>query len=115
MDDGLDATGALAVEAHVAACPRCLAMTPVFVRATDAVTPVAAPPAAEAPAAGTSSIWKWWFAPLAAGAVATLIWMVVPQQQQIATAPFVPPPATERPASRAMEPPANAVAAAPPQ
>jgi hypothetical protein len=60
---------------------------------------------------------RWWMAPLAAGAAAVTIWMVVPEQQEIATAPArVEAPATAvgsvAPAPAAIP---HSEAAAPPQ
>jgi Photosynthesis system II assembly factor YCF48 len=39
---------------------------------------------------GTLSLWKWWLAPIAAGVTAATLWMVVPEQGQLATAPPQP-------------------------
>ena len=32
---------------------------------------------------GTLSLWRWWFAPIAAGVTAATLWMVVPEQPQL--------------------------------
>ena len=69
-DGGLDAAQMASVEVHVATCARCQAIVGATARS--------APIAAEAP--GTFSLWKWWLAPIAAGAAAVTLWMVVPQE-----------------------------------
>jgi hypothetical protein len=106
-DGGLDPAAMATAEAHVANCARCQAMAATFARS--------APVIEAGPETSRVSIWKWWLAPLAAGVAATTLWMVVPEQQQIATAPphakaadAVPAPAT----TEAAAPPAPAKGAA---
>lgn len=82
-DNALDAAQMDAAEAHAASCPRCQAMLAAFARGTvtTSTNEVAQP-------------FRWWkfaLAPLAAGAAAVTLWMVVPEQQQIATRPAAPP------------------------
>ena len=67
-----------AVELHVATCARCQAIVGVTARSAPAA------PVAEAPAG--FSLWKWWLAPIAAGAAAITLWMVVPQETMQAPA-----------------------------
>lgn len=69
IDGGLDAQSVAMAEAHAANCVRCQAMLGTLARATPAVT-----------ASGGSPVrlWRWWLAPLAAGAAAVTLWMVVP-------------------------------------
>ncbi len=104
-DDGLDAAGMVAAEAHVSTCARCQAMVAAFARGAAPTT--AAPVAPAASVAPAALAWWKWLTPLAAGAAAVTIWMVVPEQQQVAVAP---PPMTAE-ADRA---PAQAPAADPP-
>lgn len=88
-DGGLDAQAVAMAEAHASNCARCQDMLGTLVRATPVVT------------AGASSpvpLWRWWFAPLAAGAAAVTLWMVVPTDRYTAPAPtkeiqFEAPPA----------------------
>ena len=83
-DGGLDATQMASVELHVATCARCQAI----VGATARSAPVSA--VSEAPSG--FSVWKWWLGPIAAGAAAVMLWMVVPQgtmQSPAAPAPVV--------------------------
>lgn len=82
MDGGLDASAMASAEAHVASCARCQALVATSVRgANDAAGAVGAP-----------SILHWWkwLAPLAAGAAAVTLWMVVPGQRDVAMAPIPP-------------------------
>jgi hypothetical protein len=104
-DDGLDAAAVVAAEAHVSTCARCQTLVGAMMKgAPDTAAPGTA---GIADASGTFSLWRWWLAPLAAGAAAVTLWMVVPGQQQLAVAP--PPEAAS--ADRA---PAAAPEAAPP-
>ena len=81
-DGGLDPTAMASAEAHVSVCARCQALVGTFARS--APTPVTSGThASKAP-------WFWWLAPFAAGAAAVTIWMIVPRQQQLATAPPAP-------------------------
>ena len=101
-DGGLDAQGVALAEAHVSNCTRCQTL----VGALAHTIPAAAVTTSETGA----RLWRWWFAPLAAGAAAVTLWMVVPQEQYSA-----PPsaPATEvaqAPPSPTSAPPATAPA-----
>lgn len=102
QDNALDAAQMSAVEAHLSTCPRCQAMLGAFARGSVTIE-------AEAPADRGFQLWKWWLAPIAAGAAAVMIWMVVPEQQEIATSPAQPPAAVavdalrERPAAPAAD------------
>jgi hypothetical protein len=111
-DGGLDPAAMASAETHVSTCARCQAMVGAFARANAAVAP-----AVEAP---SFPLWKWWLAPLAAGAAAVTLWMVVPPQRQIATAPTMAEssqPQTAAPAEPVFAPvpapPAPAAASAP--
>lgn len=86
-DGGLDAAQMASVELHVGTCARCQAI----VGATARSAPIA--PGAEAP--GALSLWKWWLAPIAAGAAAVTLWMVVPQEPMQAPPAPAPAVATE--------------------
>ncbi len=104
IDGGLDEHGVAAAESHAASCSRCQALI-----ATAAVAPTTLAPSTSAPgtwheapgtrhpAPGTPApsthapgTFRWWL-PLGVAAAAGVIWMVVPQQRQIATAPSVAP------------------------
>lgn len=85
-DGGLDPAQMAAVELHVASCARCQAIVGVAARSA----PIA--PVAEAPAG--FSMWKWWLAPIAAGAAAVTLWMVVPEETTEAP-PTAPAPVIE--------------------
>jgi hypothetical protein len=76
-DGGLDTTAMLSVESHVSSCPRCQAIAGVMAHSAPVVVPEPR---------GLFRIPAWWI-PIAAGAAAVTIWMVVPQQREIATAP----------------------------
>lgn len=84
-DGGLDASQAAMTEAHVSSCARCQSLVGTFVRGTPAPTLA---PGTEAPR--TWVFWKW-LAPLAAGAAAVTLWMVVPEQREVALEPPQPP------------------------
>jgi Putative zinc-finger len=87
-DGGLDGAQMAAVELHVSTCARCLAIVGATARSAHMA------PGTEA--AGTFFRWRWWLAPLAATAAAVTLWMVVPQQRDIAVRPSsVVTPATE--------------------
>ena len=102
-DDGLDAAAMLAAEAHVSNCTRCQAMVAAFTRA--AAPGTVAPVGPVAPAAPAVLAWWKWLAPLAAGAAAVTLWMVVPEQQQVAVAPPPMTTADRAPAQAADAPP----------
>ena len=80
-DNALDAAQMAALELHVSNCVRCQSMAAAMARGTQAPGTLA--PGTLAP----RSLWSWWLAPIAAATAAVTLWMVVPQQQQIATAP----------------------------
>ena len=69
MDGGLDAQAVAMAEAHASSCARCQALIGTQARAT---------PAVAASGAGPVRLWRWWLAPLAAGAAAATLWMVIP-------------------------------------
>ena len=87
QDGALDAAQMSAAEAHAASCPRCQAMLAAFARGTVGTFGTPGTPGTRFP------WWKFALAPLAAGAAAVTLWMVVPEQQQIATRPAAPPAA----------------------
>ena len=80
MDDGLDPAAVALAEAHVSSCARCQALVGAMTRSAPEV-----PVSGHAP----SSFWRWWLAPVAAAAAATVVWMVVPDQR--GPAPLNPP------------------------
>lgn len=87
-DGGLDPSAMAAVEAHVSSCARCQAMAGTVVRTAGIL---GTPGTIGTPGtSGTLSLWKWWLAPIAAGVTAVTLWMVVPEQQKLATAPPQP-------------------------
>jgi len=103
-DGGLDPTAMAMVESHVSNCPRCQSIAGVLARTAPVI-------AAEPRRA--FRIPAWWI-PIAAGAAAVTIWMVVPQQREIVTAPPSAPatpvessPAPETPAPATVAPPAR--------
>ena len=76
--DGALAPAAMAAaEAHVASCARCQALIGTMARTT--------PSTSRTPS--SFSLWKWWLAPIAAGVTAVTLWMVVPEQPNVAVAP----------------------------
>ena len=87
QDDTLNAAQAEAIELHVSTCARCQAMVGAFARGTLGTSGTSPTPGTVGTegTSGTFSWWKWWLAPIAAGAVAVTLWMVVPEEQQIAT------------------------------
>lgn len=70
MDGGLDQRAVAATEAHVSNCARCQALVATFAKTL--------PQEIVAPA----RVWRWWMAPIAAGAVAVTVWMVLPAGNQ---------------------------------
>jgi len=80
-DGGLDAQSVAMAEAHASNCARCQALIGTLARAT---------PEVAASSAGPVRLWRWWLAPLAAGAAAVTLWMVVPNERYSA-----PPQETE--------------------
>ena len=97
-DGGLDPAAMAACEAHVANCARCQALVGTMARST----PSTAGTPGTLGTQGTFSLWRWWLAPIAAGVTAVTLWMVVPEQPQLATAP-PKPGATEEARARAAE------------
>ena len=85
-DGGLDAAAMAAAEAHVSNCARCQALVATMVRATPSTSGTAGTLAPQ----GSFPLWKWWLAPIAAGVTAVTLWMVIPEQPQLATAPSRP-------------------------
>ena len=90
-DGGLDAAGIAAAEAHVSNCARCQALVGAFSRSNIAPETKLATPGL--------AWWKWGLAPIAAAVAASTLWMVIPEQQQIAVAP---PQAKESAAAQAI-------------
>ena len=75
MDGGLDAQSVAMAEAHASSCARCQAMIGTLARVTPEVAATSASPV---------RLWRWWLAPLAAGAAAVTLWMVVPTERYTA-------------------------------
>ena len=76
-DGGLDAAQIEAAELHASTCPHCQAVLASVARGTTATIPaVAAQP-------DGFRWWRWWLAPLVAGAAAVTLWMVVPDEQPL--------------------------------
>ena len=97
--DGALAPAAMeAAEAHVASCARCQALVGTMARTTPGTLG----------SGGTFPLWKWWLAPIAAGVTAVTLWMVVPEQPNVAIAP------AERENAAKAAPNANAVPMLPP-
>lgn len=96
MDGGLDPASVAAVESHVSTCPRCQSLVATFAR----TEPLA--PGTQVP--GTSFLWRWWMAPLAATAAAVVLWMVVPQQPTNPLAPAAPSPSITAERNAASQP-----------
>lgn len=88
-DGGLDATTMAAMETHVSGCSRCQAMVAISARGP-AGQRASGPAVSTAPDSFAS--WKW-LVPIAAGAAAVTLWMVMPGQRQVAVAPPQPPAA----------------------
>lgn len=112
QDNGLDAPAMASVEAHLSSCARCQALVALAMKAAPTT------PATESRSGFT---WWKWAAPLAAGAAAVTLWMIVPEQQDITMAPAQPsvvapadavPPQERQPASAA--PAVTAQPSAPP-
>jgi hypothetical protein len=70
VDRGLEAGEAASVEAHVSGCARCQALTAALAQTEPVDTAVASP---------RVTYWRWWLAPIAAAAAATVIWIVLPE------------------------------------
>ncbi len=100
VDGGLDAQSVAMAEAHASNCARCQALIGTLARATPEVAAKSASPV---------RLWRWWLAPLAAGAAAVTLWMVVPSDRY--AAPIQP---KELQQAAAESPPAQARDAATP-
>jgi len=87
MDGGLDAPSVVMAEAHASHCARCQALIGTLARVTPAVTASGASP---------MRLWRWWLAPLAAGAAAVTLWMVVPTDRYSEPPAPVPPQTVPR-------------------
>ena len=95
VDGGLNAHSVAMAEAHAANCARCQALIGTLARAT---------PETALSGAAPVRLWRWWLAPLAAGAAAVTLWMVVPtdrysappQKSEIEAVAPKPPPAQAR-------------------
>jgi hypothetical protein len=92
QDDALNAAQMEAVELHVSTCERCQSMLAAFARGTSGTSGTIRT-SGTLRTSGTFSFGRWWLAPIAAGATAVVLWMVAPEQQQIASAPPHPPAA----------------------
>jgi hypothetical protein len=107
MDGGLDAASVAAAEAHASTCERCQALLATVVKTLPA-DPLPQPSAVSGFSridTHQTSLWRWWFAPLAATAAAVTIWMVVPQDRmQPSMETSIPPPAASAPARDADAP-----------
>ncbi len=122
MDGGLDAAAAVLAESHIADCARCQAVVATMSRAASAETTGVA-----VSTEGGRPWWRVnlrWMAPLAAGATAAILWMVVPGQHAPMTttrqsepagafAPAEPPAPQDKPAAPRIEGFAAAVPEAP--
>jgi hypothetical protein len=86
-DGGLDPAAMVACEAHVANCARCQALVGSLARSIPVSTESTLGTVGTPGTLGTLALWKWWLAPIAAGVAATTLWMVVPEQPQLAVAP----------------------------
>ena len=106
MDGGLDLQTVAMAEAHAANCARCQALIGTLARAT---------PEVAAKSASPLRLWRWWLAPLAAGAAAVTLWMVVPSDRYVAPPQKkdVQQAAPESPPALARDAAAPAVAPAP--
>ena len=82
-DGGLDPAAMAAAEAHVSNCARCQELLGAFAKSAPGTLGTLGTQGTP----GTLSMWKFWLAPLAAGVTAVTLWMVIPEQQQIAEAP----------------------------
>ena len=104
-DGGLEPAAMSAVEVHVSSCARCQAIVGTVMKGASAVgtsSTVRTP--------STLALWRWWLAPIAAGVTAVTLWMVVPEQTQLATAPPQPSDAkaTQAPSAETIAPSAPA-------
>lgn len=90
QDGGLDQTTVARVEAHVSTCARCQAMLATSLRGQSGHQAIGP---SEAVGPDRLAFWKW-LTPLAAGAAAVTIWMVIPEQREVALAPPAAPAAS---------------------
>jgi hypothetical protein len=104
-DGALDAKQMEAAELHVSTCAHCQAMVGAMARGGQTTAAVVEPK--------QFRLWSWWLAPIAAATAAVVMWAVVPQQRQIATA-LPAPPAVSSPAVIEPKPPASTTAPAEP-
>ena len=94
-DGGLDPAAMAAAEAHVSNCARCQELLGAFAKSAPGTPGTLGTLGTQGTPGtlgtqgtpGTLSMWKFWLAPLAAGVTAVTLWMVIPEQQQIAEAP----------------------------
>ena len=82
-DGGLDPAAMAAIEAHISNCARCQALVGAMV--AQHPRHLRHPRHRRHPRHPV--LVEWWLAPLAAGVTAVTLWMVVPEQQKLATAP----------------------------
>jgi len=106
-DGGLDAKAMQAAEIHASTCARCQALVGTMARGL----PVAAPVEDRKP----FRLWAWWLAPIAAATAAVTLWMVVPDQQRLATAPPTQDAVVQPTAKLDAAPPADANSQAQPK
>jgi hypothetical protein len=106
MDGGLDARSAALTESHMSGCTRCQALVATMARA-EAAEPIGTASGASAPPAWWRVNLRW-LAPLAAGATAAVLWMVVPDQP-------TPAPVIQESQAPAALPPRPQEAPTPPQ
>jgi len=109
--DGALAPAAMAAaEAHVASCARCQALIGTMALTTPGTSGTSGTLGTLGTQGTPSSfpLWKWWLAPIAAGVTAVTLWMVVPEQPNVAIAP------AERENAAKAAPNANAVPILPP-
>jgi hypothetical protein len=106
-DGALDPTAMAAAEAHVSNCARCQAMVGTMLKSASPLGTLGT-----SGTRGTLSLWRWWLAPMAAGVTAVTLWMVVPEQQQLAVAPPQDKAASQAPAAESIRPAAPAKDAA---
>ncbi len=92
-ENALDENSVAAIEAHVSTCARCQAL--VAVSAAGVAPGLEQPDTSALEHVSPFAFWKW-LAPLAAGAAAVTLWMVVPEQQEMAVAPPEPSAAVEK-------------------
>ena len=77
-EGGLDPAARESAEVHVSSCTRCQSMLAVVARGTPRIAAVERQ---------GFRWWSWWLAPVAAATAAVALWIVVPEQQKLATTP----------------------------